>query len=745
MDAGLPARSDPAVKPRPNHRPAPWRWTCHRLHRSLGPWRPAWDALVQRRFGDHPLLHSEFVERLLQRFGEGREMLAVRTAGGGEPEAMCILVQHRPGLWRSFLPSQAQISPTLIRCVDELEDLHPALPGFAWQIDLMCLDPRYSELVNGRPPTLEVTKHAVTIGQALCGHYDDWWERRPKQLRNNLRRYEKRAAAEAGNLRFVVIDRPEAIGAAVRRYAQLEGAGWKGQAGTALNGSVDQLGFYQDLMERHAQAGSALAFELHAGARLAASRLAIVRGTMIVMLKTTFDETMRVWAPGRVLLGHVMAHLFAHYPNQRVEFYTDASADQLQWADELRCIQHVTVYRNAGTALAGRAVRALRHRWRPRPGDESKREGLPLAVGLLEPDQTPDSEMAALWSRASRRHFQLDPDWWRLYAKTVMQGSRGTRLFVARRGSRPQAVLPINLDPALERLGGMVGALSNYYTALYEPLLAADATAAELEPLLHAVRAEVAPGASLRFQPMDPSSPTLALLEGALARAGYASFRFPLAGNWILPVRQSWEEYFASRPGPLRSTIQRMGRRLGAEGGHIELVTGSEGLERALQAFQDVYGRSWKPREPVDRFIPELVALCARRGWLRLATAWVGERPIAAQLWIVHDERAFIFKLAYDDEFRRMAPGTLLTAFLMKHVIETDRVREVDFLIGDEPYKQQWMTERRERVGLVAHDLRHGKGWPRSLRERVAQTWHRLRQWSWMRLGRIPGSTNAAN
>ena len=40
----------------------------------------------------------------------------------------------------------------------------------------------------------------------------------------------------------------------------------------------------------------------------------------------------------------------------------------------------------------------------------------------------------------------------------------------------------------------------------------------------------------------------------------------------------------------------------------------------------------------------------------------------------------------------------------MKHAIDQDQVREVDYLTGDDVYKQSWMTHRRERWGLVAYD-----------------------------------------
>jgi len=36
----------------------------------------------------------------------------------------------------------------------------------------------------------------------------------------------------------------------------------------------------------------------------------------------------------------------------------------------------------------------------------------------------------------------------------------------------------------------------------------------------------------------------------------------------------------------------------------------------------------------------------------------------------------------------------------MEHMIDTDQVEEIDFLTGNEAYKQDWMSERRERWAL---------------------------------------------
>ena len=129
-------------------------------------------------------------------------------------------------------------------------------------------------------------------------------------------------------------------------------------------------------------------------------------------------------------------------------------------------------------------------------------------------------------------------------------------------------------------------------------------------------------------------------------------------------------------------------------------------LEPAIAAFQEVYSASWKKPEPYPEFVPSLIRLLAAKGMLRLGIARLQGRPIAAQLWIAGQGKASIYKVAYHHAYASLSPGTVLTSYLLRHVIEQDRVREVDFLIGDDDYKKIWMSHRRERWGIVAFNPR---------------------------------------
>lgn len=329
--------------------------------------------------------------------------------------------------------------------------------------------------------------------------------------------------------------------------------------------------------------------------------------------------------------------------------------------------------------------------------------------------------------------FQSGLDWYRLLAGTTCAADEQVRLMVLRRGGRASAALPLVMR-ARSRAPEL-SSLTNYYSSRFVAPIHADTPIDDLARLIAALRQLRPRPASLTLAPMDRDDRRYALLHEALKSAGLVAFEYFCFGNWYLPAgpyRGAADDYLASRPGEVRSTLRRMARRFDAAQGQIEIVTAASDAERAVAAFNAVYALSWKRPEPHPAFMPGLVQLCARRGWMRMGIAWLDGQPIAAQLWVVCGGRASIFKLAYDERHARYSPGTLLTAALMRRVMDVDRVEEVDYMTGDDGYKRTWMSQRRERWGLVAYDPRVATGAWLAAKEAAG----RLAKASLARLGR---------
>src|SRR5690606_17938235 len=174
----------------------------------------------------------------------------------------------------------------------------------------------------------------------------------------------------------------------------------------------------------------------------------------------------------------------------------------------------------------------------------------------------------------------------------------------------------------------------------------------------------------------------------------------------------TFAKYWARRPSRLRHTVERARRRLNREHDwRVDIVDMSgPALESGIAAYEAVYAQSWKEPEPCPAFMPELMRMAAAQGVLRLGLMWVDGVVVAAQVWLVSAGKASIYKLAYASGAERLSAGSVLTTALMQHVMEVDLVTEVDYLMGDDAYKRDWMSSRRERVGLVAFDLSRVRG-----------------------------------
>ncbi len=309
-----------------------------------------------------------------------------------------------------------------------------------------------------------------------------------------------------------------------------------------------------------------------------------------------------------------------------------------------------------------------------------------------------------LFDDCAQQNIEFSIGWFENLQRTVFIDDPGVRYYVTELNGSPSAVLPVRLTR--RGLIRQVESLANYYTSLYSPILAPGGTATDVIPMLKEANRDHGGAHVMRFSPMDPDSPVYSILLTALRSSGWIPFRFFCFGNWYLKVDKTWSEYLRSREGKVRSTIKRMSKKFHAAGGTLEIVSDPESAEPAIQAFTDVYALSWKKPEPYPEFIPGLIRWLAAEGHLRLGIARLAGRPIAAQVWMVKHGKISIFKLSYDEASAALAPGTILTAHLMEHVIDHAGAAEVDYLIGDDEYKKLWMSHRRERWGIVAYNPR---------------------------------------
>jgi len=312
------------------------------------------------------------------------------------------------------------------------------------------------------------------------------------------------------------------------------------------------------------------------------------------------------------------------------------------------------------------------------------------------------------FSNYEAKDLQFGESWLCNLASHALDEHDTAVVFTARLSSDNFVACPLKLNSRT----GRAHSLSTFYTSSYSPVVCSD-TPELLFTALFQHLAKVERISTLTLSPMDSDSPLFVLVHTALARAGWKGIHsYFCFGNWIHELGDaSYQAYLAARPSRVSNTITRKTRQfLDADRGQLSIVQDGECLEDAIQQFVAVYNSSWKQEEPYPDFIPHLLRLSASRGWLRLGIASYDNKPVASQVWLVSEGTAYIFKLAYHEDFRQLSPGTVLTAYIMEHVIEKDGVSRIDYLTGDDDYKKNWMSVRRERHGIAAYNPRTLRG-----------------------------------
>lgn len=307
---------------------------------------PVWDELNRHLFKGHPLLDSRFVGPLVHHFATEQDLLALRYSNGSCTSAL-LLTPSRRGVWRSFLPSQTQIAPVLPEPGLDLRELARKLPGSAFVFEMLCQDPLYTSFVPDRLDLPhEISPYATTLNIQIGGEFQDYWRKRSEGLRRNIRHTLKQLEKEGIVPALRIVDSAHQLSEGLKRYGDVESRGWKGKAGTAIHENNTQERFYKDVLLGFAEQKRAMVYELYLDDRLACSKLGIANDFMLVMLKTTHDEALRKYSPGRIVDYLHLEHEFSNKTFSVIEFYTNAKPELLSWGTNSRVINHITLYRS---------------------------------------------------------------------------------------------------------------------------------------------------------------------------------------------------------------------------------------------------------------------------------------------------------------------------------------------------------------------------------------------------------------
>lgn len=317
------------------------KWSLHRAT-DFSAHAAAW-AELHARSHRSPLLSSAFVGTLLAHFGNGHAWLA-RCEDGGRTMAMALIAQAGRFSWATLQPAQAPVGLWLQEdgadSVALAQELLQALPLTALVFAVTQCDP---DLI-ARPADsmlVRTVDYADTARVKLSENFADYWSGCSKNLRTNLRKQRAKLRKAASVTRLQVSSEPAEVARAIDQYAALESAGWKASACTAVTPGGTQHRFYRCLLT----ACPGRVYRYWIDERLAAIDLCVEDRSQLIVLKTTYDESVRPLSPALLMREVAMERVFNGACYQRVEFYGRVMDWHRQWAHEVRTLFHLNVYR----------------------------------------------------------------------------------------------------------------------------------------------------------------------------------------------------------------------------------------------------------------------------------------------------------------------------------------------------------------------------------------------------------------
>jgi len=343
---------------------------------------------------------------------------------------------------------------------------------------------------------------------------------------------------------------------------------------------------------------------------------------------------------------------------------------------------------------------------------------LPAQAKIYERLEDLSGKYESLFAENAQRSFFFSKPWFQNLVDTALDPGDVVRIFALELGDTPGTPAAALVTRYHSSHGQnyrlrKLSSLSNFYTSLYAPLRSGSSySPSHLGVLATAISSDSLAWDAVDLKWLDHDAPVFSELQSAFREAGLVVQTYFCAGNWYLPVNgRSFKEYFESLRSSVRNIAKSKNKKIERSGrARIEIISSPTGLGPALEAYQRIYASSWKVPEPYPEFVPGLVRTCAEQGWLRLGLVYVDQEPAAAQIWIIHNCTASIYKVAYDKRFADLSVGSFLTTRMMEYALDVDKVREVDYLTGDEKYKQDWMSHRRERWGILAMNPRTVRG-----------------------------------
>jgi CelD/BcsL family acetyltransferase involved in cellulose biosynthesis len=329
------------------------------------------------------------------------------------------------------------------------------------------------------------------------------------------------------------------------------------------------------------------------------------------------------------------------------------------------------------------------------------------------------------------RRFFHDYGWWKSYMDALDQEPDMVSFFVVRRGGRAVAILP--LKRIKRKWCGLPVQEWELPRHLHKPLddILSDRSVSPTD-IIAALTRTLREHSSGRW---DVLSFSCVLKESALSE--YVTGKHSRVVTALLKTCDclacvsSYEDIAEKFSRNFRSNLNKARHKLAREQGvEFQSVTSQPELAASFADFLEIEVSGWKGTKGTGtaiklhpdlvQFYQSLIDELGPYGALMINSLRVGDKPIASQFCVKDGDTLYVLKLAYDEDWSRVAPGNMLLEHVIQEGIRSKAFQRVN-LVGDPPWFKDWQPDSQNvyniwlfnetPVGLVLFGAMKAKQW----------------------------------
>jgi|GEM_PF-2724099 len=176
-------------------------------------------------------------------------------------------------------------------------------------------------------------------------------------------------------------------------------------------------------------------------------------------------------------------------------------------------------------------------------------------------------------------------------------------------------------------------------------------------------------------------------------------------GHWLMEVPDSIESFYMKKPRKQRYNLQREIKKL--EKTYLvsaKKYINEEHILEGLKAASLVSSKSFQSALDTGLFDNDKTRLycqlTSRIGWIRIYLLYINNEPAAYEWGLKYGDTFFLKTIGFDPKWKKESAGKVLFQKVLKDLIESERIRLIDFGFGDAEYKRHFATKRLETQSL---------------------------------------------